>query len=276
MAASRKKQHESLQTTMSTHARSNGLQRSLIGGVAIVLLLVAWYVLTDLTGIVASLRFPSPTDVWYSLVQLLGPGYADGTLIRHIIASLELVVIGFVIAIATGVPLGLVMGMHRLAESFVNPVFQLLRPIAPIAWIPLTILWFGLGIPAKIFVIWLAAFSPAVINTYTGVRNVDPVLVAAARVHGATQRMIVLDVVIPAALPAIFTGLRLSLQACWMVLVAAELVGSLMGLGHVMIIATRDLNTGMIFIGMGTVAVLGVLMTIVLATVERRVMPWRR
>lgn len=261
---------------MSTRERSNGLQRSLIGGIAIVLLLVAWYVSTDLTGIVTSLRFPSPTDVWYSLVQLLGPGYADGTLLRHIRASLELVVIGFVIAAATGVPLGLVMGMHRLAESFVNPVFQLLRPIAPIAWIPLTILWFGLGIPAKIFVIWLAAFSPAVINTYTGVRNVDPVLVAAARVHGATQRMIVLDVVIPAALPAIFTGLRLSLQACWMVLVAAELVGSLMGLGHVMIIATRDLNTGMIFIGMATVAVLGVLMTIVLATVERRVMPWRR
>lgn len=250
--------------------------RFLIGACAIGALVVAWYVLTDATGIVTGVQFPSPTDAWASLLQLFGPGYANGTLVQHVRASVTLVLIGFVIAIATGVPLGLSMGMNRLAESFVNPVFQLIRPIAPIAWIPLTILWFGLGVPAKIFVIWLAAFAPAVINTYTGVRTIDPVLVAAARVHGATPRTILFDVVIPGALPAIFTGLRLSLQACWMVLVAAELVGSFTGLGHIMIIATRDLNPGMILVAMASVAVLGVLMTIALASVERRAIPWRR
>lgn len=252
------------------------VQRMLIGGIAIVVLLVAWYVLTQLTAVVTPLQFPSPRDALDALEQLLGPGYADGTLWRHIGSSVMLVLIGFALATLTGVPLGLLMGCKRMADSFVNPVFQLLRPIAPIAWIPLTILWFGLGIPAKVFVIWLAAFAPSVINTYTGVRNIDPIVIAAARVHGATRRLILFDVIIPAALPAIFTGLRLSLQACWMVLVAAELVGSFTGLGHIMIIATRDLNPGMIFIGMATVAALGVLMSTLLATVERYVIPWRR
>jgi len=269
-----------MQTSTTTGKRHAALarnaQRTLIGAASIVALLVAWYVLTDLTGIVTPVQFPSPTEAWESLDQLLGPGYADGTLARHVGSSLALVLIGFAVAAGTGVPLGLLMGVNRLAESFFNPVFQILRPIAPIAWIPLTILWFGLGTPAKIFVIWLAAFAPAVINTYTGVRNIDPVVVAAARVHGAGRRAILFDVVIPAALPTIFTGLRLSLQACWMVLVAAELVGSFTGLGHVMIIATRDLIPGMIFVGMATVAVLGVLLTMVLAYVERWVIPWRR
>jgi ABC-type nitrate/sulfonate/bicarbonate transport system permease component len=140
----------------------------------------------------------------------------------------------------------------------------------------LTILWFGLGTTAKVFVIWLAAFAPVVINTQTGVRNVEPVLIAAARAHGATGRTILLDIVIPGALPTIFTGLRISLQACWMVLVAAELVGSFAGLGHIMIIATRDLNPGMIVVAMAGVAMLGVLFTALLSFIERQVTPWRR
>jgi NitT/TauT family transport system permease protein/taurine transport system permease protein len=251
------------------------VKRWLIGATTIVVLLVAWYVLTDLSGAVTGVQFPSPADAWDALAQLASTGYADGTLTRHVRTSLALVLMGFALATATGVPLGLLTGMNRFADAFVNPVFQLLRPIAPIAWIPLTILWFGLGTPAKVFVIWLAAFAPAVINTHTGVRNIDPVLIAAARVHGATFRTILSDVVIPGALPTIFTGLRVSLQACWMVLVAAELVGSFTGLGHIMIIATRDLNPGMIFIGMASVAVLGVLMTIALAALEHRMIPWR-
>ncbi|HVO88959.1 MAG TPA: ABC transporter permease [Casimicrobiaceae bacterium] len=258
-----------------TH-RARNLKAWSIGAVSVIALLVLWYVLTDATGVVTSIQFPSPSDAWDSLVQLVGPGYADGTLARHIGSSITLVLMGFVIAVGTGVPLGLLMGLNRLADAFFNPVFQLLRPIAPIAWIPLTILWFGLGTPAKLFVIWLASFAPALINTYTGVRNIDPVVLAAARVHGAGAREMLFDVVLPAALPTIFTGLRLSLQACWMVLVAAELVGSITGLGHIMIIATRDLNPGMIFIGMVSVAVLGVLLTLVLALVERMAIPWRQ
>jgi len=251
--------------------------RWLVSGSSIATLFAAWYLITGPLGLITSLKFPSPLDAYESLMQLVRPpGYADGALAEHILTSTELVLIGFLLATGSGVPLGLLMGRSSLVDGYVNPVFQLIRPIAPIAWIPLTILWFGLGMGAKLFVIWLAAFAPALINTYTGVRNIDTTIIQAARVHGASRREMLFDVVIPGALPSIFTGLRTSLQACWMVLVAAELVGSFVGLGHIMIIATRDLNSGMILVAMICVALLGVLMSAGLTYVERYAIPWRR
>lgn len=250
--------------------------RSLMGGAPVVAMFVIWYLVTGPLGLVPSFKFPSPEDAFVSLSDLLKPGYAGATLPGHILSSVGLVLLGFAAAILTGVPLGLMMGWNRLADAYLNPIFQIIRPIAPIAWIPLTILWFGLGTSAKVFVIWLAAFSPALINTHTGIRNVNPVLIEAARVHGASTARLLWDVAIPSALPTIFTGLRISLQACWMVLVAAELVGSFTGLGHIMIIATRDLDPGMILISMVCVAALGVVMSKILTMIEREVVPWRR
>jgi ABC-type nitrate/sulfonate/bicarbonate transport system permease component len=250
--------------------------RWLLGSGMIITLLLSWFAATDWLALLTPLQLPSPADTYESLVQLLGSGYVDDTLTQHVLASVQLVVTGFFVAALTGVPLGLLMGLNRPARFFFNGIFQIIRPIAPIAWIPLTILWFGLGTTAKIFVIWLAAFAPVVINTQTGVSNVEPLLIAAARAHGASGRTVLTDIMIPGALPTIFTGLRISLQACWMVLVAAELVGSFAGLGHIMIIATRDLNPGMILVAMAGVAALGVFFTTLLSIVERRVMPWRR
>ncbi|WP_175213913.1 ABC transporter permease [Achromobacter aegrifaciens] len=249
--------------------------RWLVSGASVAALLLAWYLATGPLELLSPVQLPSPSDAWDALLEIAGDGYADGTLWQHIVASTGLVLYGFAAAALTGVPLGILMGQNRLVEAYVNPVFQIVRPIAPIAWIPLTILWFGLGTSAKVFVIWLAAFAPTVINTYTGVRNIDDTLLQAARVNGAAGRLMLLDVIVPGALPAIFTGLRTSLQACWMVLVAAELVGSFVGLGHVLIIATRDLNSGMIVVAMAAVAGMGMLMSALLAQVERKVMPWK-
>lgn len=249
--------------------------RWLVSGASVAALLSAWYLATGPLELLSAMQLPSPADAYDALLEIAGAGYADGTLWQHIVASTGLVLYGFAAAALTGVPLGILMGRSRLVEAYVNPVFQIVRPIAPIAWIPLTILWFGLGTSAKVFVIWLAAFAPTVINTHTGVRNVDDTLLQAARVNGAAGRLMLLDVVVPGALPSIFTGLRTSLQACWMVLVAAELVGSFVGLGHVLIIATRDLNSGMILVAMAAVAAMGMLMSALLAQVERKVMPWK-
>ena len=249
--------------------------RWLVSGASVAVLLLAWYLATGPLELLSAVQLPSPVDAWDALLEIAGEGYADGTLLQHITSSTGLVLYGFAAAALTGVPLGILMGQSRLVEAYVNPVFQIVRPIAPIAWIPLTILWFGLGTSAKVFVIWLAAFAPTVINTYTGVRNIDDTLIQAARVNGAAGRRMLLDVIVPGALPAIFTGLRTSLQACWMVLVAAELVGSFIGLGHVLIIATRDLNSGMIVVAMAAVAGMGMLMSALLAQVERKVMPWK-
>src|SRR4029453_4871658 len=175
-----------------------------------------------------------------------------------------------------GVPLGLAMGWSRRAEALINPVFLLMRPIPPLAWIPLAIVWLGLGDAAKVLVIWFAAFVPSVINSYAGVRSIEPHLLEAARTLGAKGWMLGGEVLVPGAAPMIFTGLRLSLQACWTTLVAGELIGAAAGLGRVLSQSSLDIFPAMILVGMVGVAIAGGLMTWALGWVELRAMPWRR
>jgi NitT/TauT family transport system permease protein/taurine transport system permease protein len=233
-----------------------------------------WYLLTSVTGIVSSGRFPSPFEVWQAGKQAVTLGYADSTLLVHALTSLKLVILGFLVAIAIGIPLGLLMGWSRKAEALINPVFLVIRPIPPLAWIPLAILWLGLGDSAKIMVIFFAAFVPSVINTFTGVRNIEPAVIEAAYMLGTARFRFVREVIVPASMPMIFTGLRLSLQASWTTLVAAELVGALAGLGRVLNVAQQDIYPAMILVGMVSVAILGWVTTRLLTVVEARAMPW--
>ncbi len=248
----------------------------LVGAATIVAVLALWWIATSGLRWLNPLRLPAPVEVWVALQQILDRGYAGATLWQHALHSLGLVARGFAAAVITGIPLGLLMGWSRHAEALINPVFLLLRPIPALAWIPLAIVWFGLGDTGKVFVIWLTAFVPSVINAFTGVRNVDPVLIAAARIQGASTAQVIRHVVIPGSMPMIFTGLRLSLQASWTTLVAAELVGAFYGLGRVLNIAGQDIYPGMIIVGMAAVAVCGAATTWLLGLVERRVLNWRR
>lgn len=244
-----------------------------IGTLSAVLFL--WWAATSGFGLINPLRLPSPQDVWVAADQIMTRGFAGATLWVQALHSLNLVAKGFAVAVLTGVPLGLLMGWSKRAEILLNPTFLLLRPIPALAWIPLAIVWFGLGDTGKIFTIWLTAFVPAVINTYTGVRQVDPVLIAAARTQGASTAQIIRHVVVPGSMPMIFTGLRLSLQASWTTLVAAELVGAFFGLGRVLNVAGTDIYPGMIIVGMAAVAICGAATTWLLGLLERRAMPWR-
>lgn len=253
--------------------RSPGRAAMAIATLSVVLVL--WYTLATLTGVVPPARFPSPGQVWSAWVQITTQGYADAKLWQHVAQSCLLVLFGFLVAVAVGVPLGLAMGWSKRAEAFANPAFLLLRPIPPLAWIPLAIVWLGLGDAAKIMVIFVAAFVPSVINTYAGVRAIQPHLLEASAMLGAKRFTFIREVLIPGALPQIFTGLRLSLQASWTTLVAAELVGALYGLGQVLNAAAQDIFPAMILVGMICVGVCGGAMTWLLGRVERRAMPWR-
>jgi len=250
-------------------------RRAVIGALSMLGLVALWWVLTTGTGFIAPFRFPSPAEFWGALDQFVTDGYAGGTLWVQAWHSTRLVLMGFAVAIATGVPLGLLMGVSARAEALLNPAFLLVRPIPPLAWIPLAIVWLGLGDAAKVLVIWFAAFVPSVINTWTGVRGVDRTLIAAARVLGAGRWRMLVEVIIPGALPMIFTGLRLSLQASWTTLVAAELVGAFFGLGRVLDAAYRDINPPMIAVAMVVVGILGAATTRLVAEAERRLIPWR-
>jgi taurine transport system permease protein len=251
-------------------------RRVVIGTLVIAAAIALWFVAARLGGVTGA-RFPTPNDVWLSAKQItLEPGYSGGTLWVHVWHSARLVLLGFAVAIATGIPLGLLMGASRSADALIGPVFSMLRPIPPLAWIPLAILWLGLGDSAKIFLIWLSSFAPAVINTYSGVRAVEPVLLEAARSHGARTPRLIWHVLVPGALPMIFTGVRLSLQTAWMTLVAAELVGAFVGLGKVLASAAIDINPGMILFAMVWVGILGALMSKGLEWIEGRALPWLR
>jgi NitT/TauT family transport system permease protein/taurine transport system permease protein len=249
-------------------------RRTLVGLATVCAVLAMWFLLTTVTGWVSGARFPSPAEFWASLTQINGRGYAGATLLNHAVHSLKLVAMGFLVAIATGIPLGLWMGWSRRAEALVNPIFLVIRPIPPLAWIPLAILWLGLGDAAKIMVIWFSAFVPSVINAFAGVRNIDRPVIEAAHMLGTPRWRFVREILVPAAAPMIFTGLRLSLQASWTTLVAAELVGALVGVGFVLNMAQQDIYPGMILVGMVTVGILGWLTTLLLNAFEQRALAW--
>ena len=248
---------------------------TLIGLATVIAVLVIWYVLTTLTQTIGSARFPSPAEVGGALHQIAFDGYADAKLHQHVLQSCKLILMGFAAAASIGVPLGLAMGFSRRAEAFFNPVFLLIRPIPPLAWIPLAIVWLGLGDAAKVLVIWFAALVPSVINSYTGVRSIEQPILEAARTLGARNWRLWLEVLMPGAAPHIFTGLRLSLQASWTTLVAGELIGALQGLGQVLSAAAQDLYPAMILVGMIFVGLCGGVMTWLLGRVERRATLWR-
>lgn len=261
---------------ISRPVRHGTARRSiLIGAITFAIVFGMWYVSTTLSGAISPARFPAPSEVWDAFAQITVTGYADARLTEHILHSVKLVVLGFLAAAIVGIPLGLAMGESRRIEALVNPAFLLIRPIPPLAWIPLAIVWLGLGDPAKVLIIWFAAFVPAVINSYAGVRSIEPHLIEAARMLGVSKLRYVREVLVPGAMPMIFTGLRLSLQACWTTLVAGELIGAIAGLGHVLYQASLDIFPAMIVVGMASVAATAAVMTFFLGLLERRAMPWR-
>ncbi|HUQ26951.1 MAG TPA: ABC transporter permease [Usitatibacter sp.] len=211
--------------------------------------LALWWLAVEVSETVI---FPSPLQVFEGTLQLA----REGTLWNHIGASLFRVGTGFLLAMLVGIPLGLLMGWKSLAHTALNPIVQVMRPISPIAWIPIAILWFGVGDVAPIFLIFLSAVFPTVIQTAAGVLTIEPQYLRAARNFGITRSRLFLHVVIPAVLPQIIIGMRVSLGISWLVVVAAEMVTLRSGLGYMIIDARNAGNrydlvvAGMVIIGL--------------------------
>lgn len=214
---------------------------------------------------------PSPQQVADSIVDLIG----NGSLAADIFASLKRVFVGFFVASALAVPLALLMAYFLPLRRLILPLVTLLRPIPPIAWIPLAILWFGLGDKPSYFITALAAFFPIFLNAFAGGVDVEARHVHAARFLGAGRWLMVRHIYLMSALPHIWTGLRIGLGQCWMAVVTAELIAAQSGLGY-MIQANRiNLETQHVLTGMISIGVLGALMTTALGGLERFVLPWK-
>ena len=199
-----------------------------------------------------------------------------GLLQQHAAASLLLALTGFLVAVLVGVPLGLFMGWYPRVNMLVRPIFDAIRPIPPIAWIPIAILWLGIGEGPKIFICFVGSFAVFVLNAYTGMRYVDHLLIDAARSFGASPRQQLFNVAIPASMPSIFAGVQNALSMSWMCVLAAEMVGAREGVGY-LIIQGMELNKPpMILVGMICIGVVGALLAVSLRMLERRLCPWRK
>lgn len=200
--------------------------------------------------------------------------YVSGAIFPHIIASLSRCLAGFLFAAATAIPLGVVTGYFSTLRRFIDPLVEILRPVPPLALIPLLILWFGIGETSKIVLIFVACFFPIFISTEHGVARVDRALVRAARLLGANERDILWKVIIPGALPETFTGMRISLAISLLAIVAAELVAAQRGLGFFILESQRTYDTVGVFVGIITIALLGFTLDVVMRMVRRRTIPW--
>lgn len=236
-----------------------------------VALLLAWHIVTAELGLFQKALLPPPSAVAKTFVRMV----ASGELLGHIIASLERILYANVAALALGVPLGLAIGLSRTANRLFSVTLSVIRPIPPLAWVPLSILWFGIGATSVVFITFLAAFFAVLLNTVAGARSVDPILLRAAVCLGASRTRTVLRVVLPSVLPQIFTGFRIAIGVSWMSIVAAELIAAASGLGYMISFYREVLRTDAIIVGMLTIGLIGLAMDVGTRWLEWRLLPWR-
>ena len=243
----------------------------------LIILLLLWQLLSFF-NIIPQHKIPSPFATVLALKTLTFKGLPTGyTLLKHIIESVYRVFWGFLIAASFSIPLGILMGWSKRLRDMLNPLLELLRPIPPLAWIPLAIFWFGIGIKSAAFIIFLGAFFPILLSTVSGVMSVDTVLIEASRTLNARQRDIYRKILIPAAMPSIFTGLRIGMGIAWMTLIAAEFTGvkSGYGLGYMIMVARDIQRPDLIVAGMVMIGITGYVLDTCVSFCERRILRWK-
>jgi taurine transport system permease protein len=268
----------------------------IISTVTIAVILFAWWLATDLE-LVRPLFLPSPGQVfakfikiscfdhyWQTLLVGLGAlgeveavceGFSENALHQHILWSLYRVFLSFFLAIITAIPIGIAMGMNRYARGFFDPPIEFYRPIPPLAYLPLTIIWFGIGDFGKIFLIYLACFAPLAISARAGVRSCSIEQIHAAYSMGATRTQVIWHVVLKAALPEILTGMRISIAFGWTTLVAAEMVAAKAGIGVMVLNAARFLATDIVFLGIVVIGLIAFFFDSLMRWMESVLVPWK-
>jgi len=233
-------------------------------------IIVIWQALFHL-GYLNPVLLPPPSQIALAFRDLL----QSGDLPRHIGISMLRVLEGFGIAALLGLGLGVAIGLSRTLDRWTDLIIQVVKPIPPIAWIPLAILWFGIGEQSKVYIIFLGAFFPIIINTIDGIRQTDHKFVEVARLLDVPRLKFVRQVVLPGALPAIMTGLRVGLMVAWMCVVAAELIAASSGIGYLIMDARQLSQSDVVFVGMITIGVIGKLMDSLIKRVEKRLISWK-
>lgn len=240
--------------------------------ISIAVFLLIWQLAVMFTDV--GIVMVGPVEVigrfFVSMVKPIG----HDTIQMHILWSLSRVMTGFILGSVLGIVLGILMGWFRPMNALFRPLYEIIRPIPPIAWIPLSIVWFGIGEPSKYFIIFLAAFSAITMNAFAGVKAVDPELIGAARMLGANNRQVFTTIVLPSCVPHIFAGLQIAIGSSWATVVAAEMVRASQGVGWVIIRGQDSNSTVQIMIGIVAVGIVGFALAVLMRWIEARLCAW--
>ncbi|QLL13784.1 taurine ABC transporter permease TauC [Pseudomonas chlororaphis] len=253
-------------TKATTPHTAAPLRRSLstrwISVLTLVVLLALWWAVTA-SGLIEPLFLPPPSAVLQKGWLLVTSGYMDSTLWQHLGASLGRIGLALGFAVLTAIPVGIAIGHNRIARGVLDPLIEFYRPIPPLAYLPLIVIWCGIGELSKVLLIYLAIFAPIAIATATGVRTVDP-----------TRAQLIRHVILPSALPDILTGVRIGLGVGWSTLVAAELIAATSGLGFMVQSAAQFLVTDVVVLGILVIALIAFAMEMGLRALQRKLVPW--
>jgi len=244
-----------------------------ISGLTLGGLFALWWLVTAAEWI-EPLFLPSPEAVLGKAWLLLTQGYMESTLWQHLAASLGRIGLALGAAILTAIPIGIAIGHNRIARGILDPLIEFYRPIPPLAYLPLIVIWCGIGELSKVLLIYLAIFAPIAIATATGVRTVDPAKLRAAQSLGASKAQLIRHVILPSALPDILTGVRIGLGVGWSTLVAAELIAATSGLGFMVQSAAQFLVTDVVVLGILVIALIAFALEMGLRALQRKLVPW--
>jgi NitT/TauT family transport system permease protein/sulfonate transport system permease protein len=240
--------------------------------ISILVFLTVWHLGVTHTGL--GRLMPGPLDVIGRFISSFSTNIGQYTILGHVLWSLSRVLVAYTVACTAGVVCGLAMGRYPKFEAAFRPYFEIIRPIPPIAWIPMAILWFGLGELTKYFLIFLACFANVTLNAYTGAISVDPELIGAARMLGANDNKIFRSITIPASVPHIFAGMQIALSSSWATVVAAEMVRSSEGIGWMIVSGMEINNMTQILAGIVAIGIVGYALATFMRFMERKLLVW--
>jgi taurine transport system permease protein len=241
---------------------------------SILFLLFVWWLATTL-GWIKPLFLPSPGAIVFKFFTIVRTGYTDTSFLEHVTISTARVFGAFLLACVVGVPLGLAMGMSPLIRGVLDPPIEFYRPIPPLAYLPLMIIWFGIGETSKVLLIFLSVFAPVALGARSGVKSAAIEQIHAAYSFGASRWQVLRHVILPAALPEILTAMRIGIGFGWTTLVAAEMVAATSGLGYLVLSASQFLQTSTVIMGIIVIAIIAYAFDLLMRFIERKIVPWK-
>jgi taurine transport system permease protein len=245
-----------------------------ISVVTVIVLFAVWFVVTSL-GLIKPLFLPSPMAVWQQFYEYLTGAANDKPLWQHFAASMARVFLAFAAACLTAIPIGIAMGMSRVARGIFDPPIEFYRPLPPLAYLPLIIIWFGIDEMPKVLLIYLACFAPLALAARSGMKSASQEQMNAAYSMGASYGQVIRHVILPSALPEILVGMRIAIGFGWTTLVAAEMVAANVGLGQMVLNASNFLRTDIVIMGIIVIGIVAYLFDLLMRWVERRLVPWK-